>query len=80
MNRDILQGKWKQVRGEIRKWWGRATGDDVERIAGEMERLIGALQEHYGRTLEKAQRQAKKQLAKPGGGLRPPAIASHHRS
>ena len=23
MNKDILEGKWKQIRGEVKAWWGR---------------------------------------------------------
>ena len=30
MNADILQGKWKQVRGEMKQWWGNLTDDDLE--------------------------------------------------
>lgn len=25
MNKDIFQGKWLQIRGEMKKWWGGAT-------------------------------------------------------
>ena len=22
MNADVLKGKWKQLRGEVKQWWG----------------------------------------------------------
>lgn len=62
MNEDILQGKWKQVRAEVRKWWARVTDDDLDYIAGERERLMGVLQERYGYTREKAKAEIEKQL------------------
>ena len=48
MNQVILQGKWKQIRGEIKSWWGRLTNDDLDRIEGSMDKLAGILQERYG--------------------------------
>jgi uncharacterized protein YjbJ (UPF0337 family) len=24
MNKDIIEGKWKQVRGEAKAWWGKS--------------------------------------------------------
>lgn len=54
MNRDILSGKWQQVRGEIRKTWGELTDDDIARAEGSAERLVGVLRERYGWTREEA--------------------------
>jgi len=57
MNRNILQGKWKQLRGEIRERWGELTDDDLDKVAGQSEKLAGALQERYGYTQMEAERQ-----------------------
>lgn len=54
MEHDILKGKWKQMRGEVRKWWGALTDDEVDRIAGSSEKLVGILQERYGYSKQKA--------------------------
>jgi uncharacterized protein YjbJ (UPF0337 family) len=48
MNQDIAAGKWKQLRGLVRVWWGRLTSDELAQIAGHADRLIGRLQEHQG--------------------------------
>lgn len=48
MNKDILKGNWKQLRGELRKMWGDLTDDDLDVIAGERDKLEGKLQERYG--------------------------------
>jgi uncharacterized protein YjbJ (UPF0337 family) len=55
MNKDILQGKWRQMRGEVQKWWGELTDDDLDKIEGDRDKLIGVLQEKYGYSKEKAE-------------------------
>ena len=57
MNRNILEGKWKQLRGTIREKWGELTDDELDEIAGNSERLAGVLQEKYGYTQMEAERQ-----------------------
>ena len=32
MNQDIVEGKWKQVKGSLRESWGRLTDDDLETL------------------------------------------------
>ncbi|MBI5298412.1 MAG: CsbD family protein [Chloroflexi bacterium] len=54
MNKDIVEGKWKQIRGEAKAWWGKLTDDDLDRAAGKFEVLAGLLQEKYGYTRERA--------------------------
>jgi uncharacterized protein YjbJ (UPF0337 family) len=48
MNKDIFEGKWKQIRGEAKAWWGKLTDDDLDRAAGKFDVFIGILQEKYG--------------------------------
>jgi uncharacterized protein YjbJ (UPF0337 family) len=62
MNADILQGKWKQIRGEVKKWWGDLTDDDLDRIEGERDKLIGRLQERYGYTREHAEAEVERRF------------------
>jgi len=54
MNKDILEGKWKQIRGEAKAWWGKLTDNDLDRVAGKFDVLVGLLQEKYGYTREQA--------------------------
>lgn len=48
MNDDVFAGQWRQMRGELKSWWGKLTDDDFDRIGGEKDRLIGLVQERYG--------------------------------
>jgi uncharacterized protein YjbJ (UPF0337 family) len=57
MNWDQMQGKWKQVKGEVQRQWGKLTDDDYDVIAGDREKMVGKLQERYGIAREDAERQ-----------------------
>jgi uncharacterized protein YjbJ (UPF0337 family) len=58
MNWDKFEGKWKQLKGAARVHWSRLTEDDLDRISGRREQLIGRLQERYGLAKEVAEQQA----------------------
>ncbi len=60
MNNDILAGKWKQLRGEVQRRWGKLTNDDLDQINGSYDKLTGKLQEHYGHTRDAVDREMKK--------------------
>ena len=62
MNTDVLQGKWTQLKGTVRKQWGKLTDDDVDQIQGDAEILQGRIQERYGRTKEEAKQEVDKWL------------------
>src|ERR1700684_3219623 len=57
MNSDQLEGKWKQVKGEVREKWGKLTDDDIHVVTGRPKQLIGKMQEPYGIAKEEATRQ-----------------------
>ena len=63
MNDDILKGQWTQLKGRVRQEWGRFTNDDVARIDGDREILLGRLQELYGRTREEAEEELEQFLS-----------------
>jgi uncharacterized protein YjbJ (UPF0337 family) len=54
MNRDILEGKWMQLKGNIKQQWGRLTDDELDQINGRYEELVGRVQERYGYSREEA--------------------------
>jgi uncharacterized protein YjbJ (UPF0337 family) len=56
MNQDILEGKWKQLKGQVKQEWGKLTDDDLDRIAGSRDELVGIIQERYGWERVEAQR------------------------
>ncbi|MEQ9121762.1 MAG: CsbD family protein [Alphaproteobacteria bacterium] len=60
MNNDELKGKWTQVKGRAKEAWGALTDDDLDRIDGERDQLVGKIQERYGHGRDEAERQVDK--------------------
>jgi uncharacterized protein YjbJ (UPF0337 family) len=52
---DVLEGKWHQLRGQVRERFGKLTDDDFARLSGKTEELRGVLQERYGYGQHQAQ-------------------------
>lgn len=72
MNKDVLQGKRRELKGLVKEQWGKLTDDDLDRIEGQAERLVGLLQQRYGYAKEKAEREYKRVMEHwigKGGGL-----------
>jgi uncharacterized protein YjbJ (UPF0337 family) len=62
MNKDVFEGKWKQLRGEAKVWWGKLTDDDLDKAAGEFDKFVGVLQERYGYSREQAELEIEKRV------------------
>jgi uncharacterized protein YjbJ (UPF0337 family) len=62
MDANVFQGQWQQLKGNLRSKWGKLTDDDVEQIAGNKDKLVGALQERYGYMWDEAQRMVDRYL------------------
>jgi len=73
MNQDVFAGKWKQIRGELKSWWGKLADDDFDRIGGQKDKLIGVIQEKYGYAREKAQREVEERLKEYGDTMDGPS-------
>jgi uncharacterized protein YjbJ (UPF0337 family) len=67
MDQETLKGEWLQLRGRVRKEWGKLTNDDMAAIKGEREVLLGRLQARYGHTRDEVERELDDWLAKPRG-------------
>ncbi len=56
MNNDKFSGKWHQLKGEIKRKWGKMTDDDLKEAEGNMEKLVGKIQERTGEKREAIER------------------------
>jgi uncharacterized protein YjbJ (UPF0337 family) len=70
MDANILKGKWLQLKGSIREKWGQLTDDDVDRVSGSAERLVGVIQERYGYQKQEAEKEVDAFLARYGAPTR----------
>lgn len=57
MNEDIFKGKWKQLKGQAKQKWGKLTDDELDRLEGSRDELVGLIQERYGKSREEAERE-----------------------
>ena len=62
MNSDIFEGKWKEMKGQTKEWWGKLTDDDPEQAAGNAEQIVGLLQQKYGYTREQAEEEFNRRI------------------
>jgi uncharacterized protein YjbJ (UPF0337 family) len=61
---NIVQGAWRELKGQVQTTWARLTDDDVKEIEGDFNRLVGKLQTRYGWEKAKAQSEARAWLDK----------------
>ena len=66
MNEDIFSGQWKQLRGDLKSWWGKLADDDFDRIGGQKDKLIGLVQEKYGYAREHAEQEVERRFKEFG--------------
>jgi uncharacterized protein YjbJ (UPF0337 family) len=59
MNWDIAEGNWKTLKGKVKQQWGKLTDDDLTKIEGKREELLGRIQERYGVAKDEADKQIK---------------------
>ncbi len=57
MNRNTVEGSWKQLKGKVKAQWGKLVGSDLEEIEGKRVELSGKVQEGYGITKDAAEQQ-----------------------
>ena len=54
-----IEGNWKQFKGKAQAKWGDVTDDEWDVIEGNRERLIGMIQERYGKARDEAEKEVK---------------------
>lgn len=52
MNKEQLEGKWNQVKGEFKQKYGNVTDDDTTFAEGKFDEMLGRLQEKTGKKKE----------------------------
>lgn len=49
MNWNTIEGKWTEFQGVLKDKWGKLTDNDMQSIGGKRDRLVGRLQQLYGK-------------------------------
>lgn len=59
MNKDTIEGNWKEFKGKVKVQWGKLTDDRLDVINGKRDQLSGEIQQAYGITKDEAEKQIK---------------------
>ncbi|MFN9069121.1 MAG: CsbD family protein [Bdellovibrionales bacterium] len=54
INRDTVNGKWLEIKGDLQKAWGKLTDDELEKTKGDLTSIRGLIQQRYGEAHEKS--------------------------
>lgn len=52
VSQERLEGNWKRVLGAVTEKYAQITGDDLQRVQGNVEQLIGLLERKTGKSRE----------------------------
>ena len=58
MNRNVIEGALRQLKGTATRSWAALTHDDALRLQAEQERLVGHFQRRYGLLHDEAKQRA----------------------
>ena len=64
VNRDRIEGNWKQLKGSVRRRWSGLIGNYAGVVAGMREQLHGEIQEGCGIRREASDKQLAEWLAR----------------
>src|SRR5947209_9695034 len=48
INAQELQGQWNKLRGQVKERWGQLTEDDLQIQGGNIDQLVGRIQQKTG--------------------------------
>jgi len=51
----MFKAQWKQLQGKAKEKWGKLTDDDLDKVEGQFDQLVGVIQEKYELTRSKAE-------------------------
>lgn len=64
MNWTQLEGKWDQLKGNVKSKWAKLTDDDLLTLKGKRDDLVGRIVERYGILREDAELQVDEWIKK----------------
>lgn len=50
LDQQTLEGNWKKIKGKLHERWGWLTDDELQRARGNVDQLVGTIQQRTGET------------------------------
>lgn len=66
MDRDMVNSNWSDLRDEAQQRWGRLTASDLDAVQGRLDKLVDLVQDRYGYSTRKAQREVNRFIDRYG--------------
>lgn len=57
MNWSQIEGKWHEIKVHAKSKWGKLTEDNLKKVGGSREQLVGKVQQRYGMMKDSAEKQ-----------------------
>ena len=54
MDKDRIEGKWTEIKGQLREAYADLTDDEIEKAKGDREQLEGLMQQKLGKSKDDA--------------------------
>jgi uncharacterized protein YjbJ (UPF0337 family) len=78
INAQVLQGQWNQIRGKVKEKWGQLTDDDLQMHGGNVDQLVGRIQQKTGEGREAIERFLNDLTSRGSSGVAAAAEAVSH--
>jgi uncharacterized protein YjbJ (UPF0337 family) len=65
LNAEQVQGQWDTLRGKVKERWGQLTDDDLRIVGGNVDQLVGKIQQKTGVAKEAIERQIDEIMSNP---------------
>jgi uncharacterized protein YjbJ (UPF0337 family) len=64
---ETITGNWNQLKGKVKQHWGQLTDDELSEVEGNMDQLVGLVQQKTGEARQSIER-VLADLSKNSGG------------
>ena len=69
INAQELQGQWTTLRGQVKQKWGQLTDDDLQIHGGNIDQLVGRIQQKTGEGRESVEKYLTELTSKGSAGV-----------
>lgn len=52
LSQQTLEGNWNEIKGKLHERWGQLTQDDLQKVRGNVDQLVGMIQRKTGEARE----------------------------